>query len=124
MKTYTLQHRINSDGRGTTAECVVHTTDWGTEVLSPDLSQQLYNHSPDGFEFGFGGSGPAQLALAILQDHCRTHRDAYPNPDQTALELHQDFKWHFIARADDAALLWVYRERSPAGAWYLHGIFS
>jgi len=31
---------------------------------------------------------------------------------------------YFIARAADAALLWVYRERSPAGAWYLHGIFS
>ena len=31
---------------------------------------------------------------------------------------------YFIARSADAALLWVYRERSPAGAWYLHGIFS
>ena len=31
---------------------------------------------------------------------------------------------YFIARATDEALLWVYRERSPAGAWYLHGIFS
>jgi len=31
---------------------------------------------------------------------------------------------YFIARAADRALLWVYRERSPAGAWYLHGIFS
>ena len=31
---------------------------------------------------------------------------------------------YFIARAADEALLWVYRERSPTGAWYLHGIFS
>jgi len=31
---------------------------------------------------------------------------------------------YFIARAANEALLWVYRERSPAGAWYLHGIFS
>jgi len=31
---------------------------------------------------------------------------------------------YFIARAADEALLWIYRERSPAGAWYLHGIFS
>ena len=31
---------------------------------------------------------------------------------------------YFIARAADRALLWIYRERSPAGAWYLHGIFS
>jgi protein ImuB len=31
---------------------------------------------------------------------------------------------YFIARNANEALLWVYRERSPAGAWYLHGIFS
>ena len=31
---------------------------------------------------------------------------------------------YFIARAANEALLWVYRERGPAGAWYLHGIFS
>jgi len=31
---------------------------------------------------------------------------------------------YFIARTTDEALLWVYRERSPKGAWYLHGIFS
>jgi hypothetical protein len=26
------------------------------------------NHSPDGFEWGYGGSGPAQLALALCID--------------------------------------------------------
>ena len=31
---------------------------------------------------------------------------------------------YFIARAPSAALLWVYRERGTAGAWYLHGIFA
>lgn len=31
---------------------------------------------------------------------------------------------YFIARSVNEALLWIYRERSPAGAWYLHGIFS
>lgn len=29
----------------------------------------IYNHSPTGFEWGYSGSGPAQLALAILADH-------------------------------------------------------
>lgn len=29
----------------------------------------LRNHSPTGFEWGYGGSGPAQLALAILAEH-------------------------------------------------------
>lgn len=29
----------------------------------------IRRHSPDGFAWGYGGSGPAQLALAILCDH-------------------------------------------------------
>jgi hypothetical protein len=33
--------------------------------LSPIKSQKVWNHSPDGFNWGYGGSGPAQLALAI-----------------------------------------------------------
>lgn len=27
---------------------------------------ELFDHSPDGFAWGYGGSGPSQLALAIL----------------------------------------------------------
>jgi hypothetical protein len=49
----------------------------------------LWNHSPTGFEWGYGGSGPAQLALAILAD-------ALHNDDQ-AVELYQQFKWEMIA---------------------------
>lgn len=36
------------------------------ELLTPEKSQKLINHSPDGFNHGYGGSGPAQLALAIM----------------------------------------------------------
>ncbi len=49
----------------------------------------LANHSPDGFEWGHGGSGPAQLALALLADHLAD--------DDAALRLHQSFKWSVIA---------------------------
>lgn len=35
------------------------------EELFPQESQKIRNHSPDGFNWGYGGSGPAQLALAI-----------------------------------------------------------
>jgi len=35
--------------------------------LSP--RHDLRNHSPDGFSWGYCGSGPAQLALAILTDY-------------------------------------------------------
>lgn len=49
----------------------------------------LSNHSPSGFEWGYSGSGPAQLALALLADHF--------GDDQPALELHQAFKFQVIA---------------------------
>ena len=49
----------------------------------------LWNHSPTGFEWGYGGSGPAQLALAILADHCQD--------DEQALNFYQRFKWAVIA---------------------------
>jgi hypothetical protein len=49
----------------------------------------LWNHSPNGFEWGYGGSGPAQLALAILADHL--------GDDQEALNFYQRFKWAIIA---------------------------
>lgn len=53
----------------------------------------LRNHSPSGFEFGYGGSGPAQLALAILADCC---------DDATALECYQAFKWCVVAHVRNA----------------------
>ena len=37
-------------------------------TLSPAKSQKLRNHSPDGFNWGYAGSGPSQLALALLME--------------------------------------------------------
>ena len=53
------------------------------------LRLDLENRSPTGFEWGYGGSGPAQLALAILAD-------ALDN-DRLARQLYQKFKWRVIA---------------------------
>ena len=40
---------------------------WLNDVeLLPARSQAVHNHSPDGFAWGYEGSGPAQLALAIM----------------------------------------------------------
>ena len=64
-----------------------------TRWLDPRPSQRLRNHSPDGFEWGYAGSGPAQLALAIVLD-------VYP--EEIAQRFYQDFKEAFIARADKA----------------------
>ena len=55
-------------------------------ALPPRLD--LRDHLPTGFAWGYGGSGPAQLALAVLADAL---------DDQRALKLYQDFKWAVIA---------------------------
>ncbi|KKL15037.1 hypothetical protein LCGC14_2509650 [marine sediment metagenome] len=57
--------------------------------LSPEPSQKLRLHSPDGFQWGYGGSGPAQLALALLLD-------ATSKPEK-ALSYYQQFKWDKVA---------------------------
>lgn len=81
------------DGRRTERGCQVtcHLSA-GHEQRSYPLPPRndLFNHSPDGFEWGYGGSGPAQLALAILAD-CL-------GDDDTAVQLHQQFKFGVIAR--------------------------
>jgi hypothetical protein len=55
--------------------------------LNPRLD--LWNHSPTGFEWGYGGSGPAQLSLALLANHLGN--------DDEAMALHQDFKRTIVA---------------------------
>ena len=40
----------------------------GTVKRALPLRLDVRNHSPDGFAWGYGGSGPAQLALAMLCD--------------------------------------------------------
>ena len=54
------------------------------------LRLDLDNHSPDVFAWGYGGSGPAQLALALLADVL--------DDDAEALRLHMRFKWRVTAR--------------------------
>lgn len=54
--------------------------------LNPRLD--LRNHSPTGFAWGYGGSGLAQLALALLADYLG---------DERAEELYQNFKCNVIA---------------------------
>lgn len=60
-----------------------------------DPRHDLANHSPDGFEWGYSGSGPSQLALALLADAL--------GDDARALALYQDFKRTFVALLDAEA---------------------
>lgn len=61
---------------------VVKIVDDRSGSLNPRLD--LRNHSPDGPEWGYFGSGPAQLSLAILADALKD--------DARALRLYQDYK--------------------------------
>lgn len=57
-------------------------------MLLPELSLKIWNHSPTGFSWGYAGSGPAQLALAILLEE---------TDQKTASALHQLFKFEVVA---------------------------
>ena len=52
-------------------------------------SLDIIPHSPTGFAWGYWGSGPAQLALAILQREGCT--------DEEAIRYYQNFKSQMIA---------------------------
>ncbi|HYL15142.1 MAG TPA: DUF6166 domain-containing protein [Terriglobales bacterium] len=67
------------------------------EVFKPGKSpyplqerQDIVNHSPTGIAWGYGGSGPAQCAFAILMD--------YFEDEERARALYQQFKFAVIAR--------------------------
>ena len=53
------------------------------------LRQRIIWHSPDGFQWGYGGSAPSDLALNLL-----LHATG---DEETARALHQRLKWAFVA---------------------------
>lgn len=61
----------------------------GQEVSLAE-SLNVRNHSPSGLNWGYGGSGPAQAALALCL-HIFQNR-------YVAEALYQDFKWAFVAK--------------------------
>ncbi|MBA7641250.1 hypothetical protein ES703_48926 [subsurface metagenome] len=74
---------------------IVLEGEWETEKvwlngkrLYPGKSQRVWNHSPNGFNWGYEGSGPAQLALGVLLELL---------PQEKAVDLHQEFKREVIA---------------------------
>jgi|SRR5581483_3430011 len=71
-------------GKRSYGECFV-TVDG--RALDPRFDLRF--HSPDGLSWGYGGSGPAQLALALLAD--------WLGDDSAALSLYQEFKWRTVA---------------------------
>ena len=65
----------------------------GDEELPIGRSLKLARHSPTGFGWGYAGSGPAQLSLAILLEVL--------DDETLAMRYYQDFKFDFIANLTD-----------------------
>lgn len=74
----------------------------GDTVVTVETNDDSYelphhvHHSPDGFEWGYGGSGPAELAKDILWDFLG---------EQPSPQLYQQFKWDLIAPVQSDTLV-------------------
>lgn len=83
-----------NSSRNSVLVVIIEDQEKGTAgILDPKYSQSIMNHSPDGFNWGYGGSGPSQLALAIVLDLGMAPWDA--------LTIHQKFKEEVIAAMPD-----------------------
>jgi hypothetical protein len=82
MKTYT--------GYRTPQGCVVKVHEANGSSHDLPLRLDLRNHSPTGPEWGYGGSGPAQLALALAADVL--------GDDEAAQTVYQQLKFKLVGR--------------------------
>ena len=109
MRIYTITRSL-----GGIVRCMVRHVDGGKPTPPPPYRLPHANlHSPTGFECGYGGSGPADLAASILADFfnvkARAVAAAYhgkltfakkplPADAGKVFHLHQDFKADVICR--------------------------
>lgn len=98
---------VRYEGVRTPAGVVVVRVDDADRVRPLPARLDLRSHSPTGFEWGYSGSGPAQLALAILADTIGP---------QAAQDCYQRFKFEVVAGL--AADRWELT-RDAVLAWYL-----
>ena len=71
----------------------------GQKCQALPLRLDLFNHSPSGFSWGYGGSGPAQLALALLANAL--------DDDDRAIRLHHTFKFKAVAAWPERERWWI-----------------
>ena len=78
----------------------------------PFILRHVVMHSPTGFEWGYNGSGPADLALSILAN--------YLNDEDAARDLKGVFKEEVIARLPSTA--WMITEDALAAFFHRHPV--
>ena len=100
-KTYIgTPHRDSVSGQSLVTVCD------GQKSEPLPLRLDLFNHSPTGFSWGYGGSGPAQLALALLADAL--------GDDDRVIRLHQCFKFKVVACWPESERWWITTEQITA----------
>jgi hypothetical protein len=100
-KTYIgIPHRESGLGQPVVTVCD------GQKCEALPLRLDLFNHSPSGFSWGYGGSGPAQLALALLANAL--------GDDDRAIRRHHDFKFKVVAAWPEEERWWITAEQIAA----------
>ena len=79
---------------------------------NPFLLRHVEMHSPTGFEWGYAGSGPADLALSILAD--------YLGNEEAAESLKGVFKEEVVSRLPSTA--WMLTEDALAAFFHRHPV--
>lgn len=86
-----------------------------SRIAKTNMPHAIVHHSSTGFEWGYGGSGPSELALNVVAFHLEAHRHHFTRRfgvdvmherfrvlggrcPELAWDLHQDFKWDLIAK--------------------------
>jgi Family of unknown function (DUF6166) len=87
QKTYHGYRRLNAEGH--TVEVAVNVHEPGRDPEPLEMRQDLRLHSAS-FEWGYGGSGPAQLALALAADVL--------GDDERAQDVYQEVKRKLVGR--------------------------
>lgn len=104
---------ISDIGLKKIADHPLKTPDWKEQMvferregneLYTNVPHRVVQHSPYGYEWGYAGSGPSDLALNIVENCLRELGHKGKRVKQfdgtcyaAAIQLHQDFKFEFIA---------------------------
>jgi hypothetical protein len=88
----------------------VRTLAQDQSVLNEKSLHHVVYHSPTGMEWGYGGSGPHDLALSILADHFKDEHGAVTEQHiqrggHPAVDLHNQFTFAFVSRFSEGE--WV-----------------
>lgn len=88
------EYKLEKDGKGGPGTVITPSGD----QLEVEPSLSIENHSPSGFQWGYRGSGPRQLSIALLLHHTQ-------DPEFAAAHS-LEFMRRFVARidADETAL--------------------